>query len=211
MITPYYMDSETTGLNPYHNEITEIAIMRTRDSKHAYMSTLVKTTKPIPQNVIRLNGISNELVEKEGISYREMMDNVIDFLRKNTPEGHKIWFIGHNVIGFDRIFFEHSIKKYNKTHPDDPIVMPEIHWMDTLPMAKYTMPKKERHRLQDLVPKEKQRHRALGDCVMVRTIYADLIKNTTRMLSKDFPEEMSSCKGKGPHYLYKTIISLLSM
>lgn len=205
------MDLETTGLNPYHNEITEIAIVRAKDSKQAYMSTLVKTTKPIPHSVVRLNGISNELVEKDGIAYREMMDSVIDFLRKNTPEGNVIWFIGHNAIGFDRVFFDHSIRQYNKSHPDDPIIMPEIHWMDTLPMAKYTMPEKDRHRLQSLIPKEKQKHRALGDCLMVRSIYSDLIKNTTRMLTKDFPKEMRCCKGRGPHYLYTTIASLLSM
>ena len=205
------MDLETTGLNPYHNEITEIAIVRARESKKAYMSTLVKTTKPIPQSVVRLNGISNELLEKDGISYRKMMDNVIEFLQEHTPNDHDIWFIGHNAIGFDRVFFDHSIKKYNQSHPDDPIVMPKIHWIDTLPMAKYTMPEKERHRLQNLVPKEKQKHRAFGDCLMVRSIYGDLIKKTTRNLSKDFPEEMKSCKGKGPHHLYKTIVSLLHM
>lgn len=211
MITTYYMDLETTGLNAYHNEITEIAIVRTKESEKAIMNTLVKTTKPIPHSVVRLNGISNELVEKEGVSYREMMDNVIDFLQKNTPEGNAIWFIGHNVIGFDRVFFEHSIRKYNYKHPEDPIVMPDIYWMDTLPMAKYTMPEKDRHRLQSLVPKEKQLHRALGDCKMVHTIYRDLIRTTTRNLTRDYPEVMRACKGKGPHFLYKTIASLLSM
>lgn len=56
---PVYIDTETTGLDN-SDEIVEISIVDT-DGKQLYTS-LVKPSRPIPQESVRIHGISNEMV-----------------------------------------------------------------------------------------------------------------------------------------------------
>jgi DNA polymerase-3 subunit alpha (Gram-positive type) len=79
-VSMFYFDLETTGFNPYHNEITEIAVVKTSSLKTNF-NTLVKTKHPISQDTIRLNGITNELVKTEGMSFNDAMNGFIHFIK----------------------------------------------------------------------------------------------------------------------------------
>ncbi|HWQ84168.1 MAG TPA: 3'-5' exonuclease [Anaerolineales bacterium] len=56
---PLYLDTETTGLNPL-DEIVEICIVD-HDGK-VLLNSLVRPTRPIPAEVIRVHGITNPMV-----------------------------------------------------------------------------------------------------------------------------------------------------
>ncbi len=58
---PIYMDTETTGLNKT-DEIVEISVVDHDGS--VLFNSLVRPSKPIPEDAIRIHGISNEEVQR---------------------------------------------------------------------------------------------------------------------------------------------------
>ena len=57
---PLYLDTETTGLNPV-DEIVEICIVDHDGT--VLLNSLVRPTRPIPADVTRLHGITNQMVQ----------------------------------------------------------------------------------------------------------------------------------------------------
>ena len=76
----FFLDYETTGFNPYHNDVIEIAIKKLGMSK--YFQTLIKPvvdpTKPraggihklVPDKIVGITGITDEMLLEEGTSYK---------------------------------------------------------------------------------------------------------------------------------------------
>jgi DNA polymerase III epsilon subunit-like protein len=103
MTSFFYFDLETSGTNPYYDDIIEIGL-QTSDGKHSF-SVLVNPNYEVSDTITYITGITNDLLKKEGISLREAILAMHAFLRKHTV-GRKLWLVGHNVYGFDRIFYE---------------------------------------------------------------------------------------------------------
>ena len=57
---PLYLDTETTGLNPL-DEVVEICIVD--HAGEILLNSLVRPTRPIPPDVTRIHGITNQMVE----------------------------------------------------------------------------------------------------------------------------------------------------
>ena len=58
-----FLDLETTGLSPRDDGITEIGAVILEEGKPTReWSTLVRPKKPIPPEIARMTGISNEMV-----------------------------------------------------------------------------------------------------------------------------------------------------
>lgn len=55
------IDIETTGFDPYFNEIIELSALKVRDKKIVgEFSTLVKPNVPVSEFITKLTGITNE-------------------------------------------------------------------------------------------------------------------------------------------------------
>lgn len=199
MTSVFYFDLETSGLNYYHNEIIEFGIS-THDCKDS-LSILVKPNKPIDKKITELTGITNEILNDEGINIKEAVRAFHAFIRKNSKPTHKIWFIGHNVLGFDKLFYE-SILQRNKIEP----YSSPIHWLDTLNLSKLLNPQMYSYRLITLCKyfrlKDTQTHRALGDCSLVALLFPTLI----RQLFAKYPETKSNTS---KHQLFNFINTIL--
>ena len=69
----FYFDLETSGLNPYCDEIIEIGIKKLvlgtdKERMEApELSILVKPSRPISETISSLTGITNELLESDGV------------------------------------------------------------------------------------------------------------------------------------------------
>ena len=63
-MTLVFYDFETTGLNPYHDEIIEFAFKNDDDS----ISSLVKPSSPLKTEITSITGITNQMIQKEGIN-----------------------------------------------------------------------------------------------------------------------------------------------
>ncbi|MBS1516711.1 MAG: GIY-YIG nuclease family protein [Bacteroidetes bacterium] len=103
-------DLETTGLSPYNNRITEIAMIRIQNGEitKEYKS-LVNPGQHIPQFITKLTGIANADVFKKP-PFGKLAEEIMDFLNPDTDAESEVIFVGHNV-GFDYKFLQHSFQR----------------------------------------------------------------------------------------------------
>lgn len=84
------LDLETTGLDPYQHEVIEIAALRVHarfqiaDEYHV----LIKPTHPLPFEITSLTGITQALLDNSGISLREGISGLLDFLGRLPVFAH---------------------------------------------------------------------------------------------------------------------------
>lgn len=153
------LDTETTGLSSYYDEIIEIGILKIVDNKIVdKYSQLIKPTYEIDSFVTYLTGITNEMV-KGMPSIMDVKNEVLNFIGDDI-------IIGHNT-SFDIRFLNEGfeIELDNK-------------YMDTMQFARKLYPELKHHRLSDLTSflnLHNNEHRALSDCISTKELY-DSIK-----------------------------------
>ena len=131
-----YVDLETTGLNPLFDDIIEIgAISENRSPFQELIHTSLYNG--LPQRIVDLTGISDELLEKEGHSpdqvyprFAQWIQTLLDSLTGNTTTNatnatnttntHKnhLYIIGHNGDNFDHPFLRRHMSKYSQVLKD---------------------------------------------------------------------------------------------
>lgn len=116
------IDLETTGLDTSVCEVIEIgAVLWDTDSNQILRSysTLVKSERPIPQEVSKLTGITPEMVDRFGTPWA----TVLTFLDRLQSECD--YLVGHNVKNFDAVILERMGMQFQKP------------WMDTMEDVPY--------------------------------------------------------------------------
>ena len=155
------LDTETTGLSAYYDEVIEIGILRVRNNQIVdRYSQLIQPEYEIDSFITALTGITNEMVA-EMPSIMEVKDTVLSFLGDDI-------ILGHNT-SFDIRFLNEGfgIKLNNK-------------YMDTMQFARKVYPEFTHHRLTDLTKYLKlsnNEHRTIADCIATKELY-DTIKKT---------------------------------
>lgn len=85
-------DVETTGLEPEKNDITEIGAVKIVNGKIVEkFQSLCKPFEKIPDNIIKLTGITNEMVENMPKSSDILKDFML-FVGNSTLVGYNVWF-----------------------------------------------------------------------------------------------------------------------
>jgi len=171
-------DVETTGLDPMDNEIIEIAAIKahTNNPEQQTYSALVKPSKPIPQKIIELTGITNEMVEAGGIPLDNALEEFREFIGKEK-------LVAYNK-DFDKSFINCAAEKLGKK----PIVK---HVTCAYKKARAAWPGLKSYKLADLAKmgnlSDDGTHRALADCKRTMIVYitsAQKVKNTFRGTKK---------------------------
>ena len=86
------IDTETTGLSPWQNEVIEIGAVRFRDWQPvAEFDVLIRPEYPIPSFITGLTGITNEMVADKP-RFGEIVEEFMDFLGDDDIVGHNISF-----------------------------------------------------------------------------------------------------------------------
>jgi DNA polymerase-3 subunit epsilon len=105
------VDVETTGLSPVADRITEIAMMKVRDSVLLdEFSTLINPLRPISAEITRITGIDNMMVQ-DAPTARDVVPAMVEFLGDSV-------FVAHNA-SFDWGFLtqtasrERDLELYN--------------------------------------------------------------------------------------------------
>ena len=114
-MTILFLDFETSGLNPYHDDIIEIAF-KVHKSDVSF-NTLVhpKSNECVSLQITALTGISNKLLHKEGVPWKEAYINLNDKLKeiiKSSPN-NKLYIVAHNGSTFDFIFLKRIFNDLN--------------------------------------------------------------------------------------------------
>ena len=159
------IDLETTGLKSDLDRIIELGAVRYRHGQiESKYQALVKSEKPIPSDIIKLTGINNEMLDKDGELSRDAVEALLEFIGKDIIVGH--------YISFDMLFLRKTCKRLNLDFQQFQIV-------DTVALAKTlcTIPV-DNYRLETLVKAlgiaEYQSHRALPDAVLAAKLYLKL-------------------------------------
>ena len=171
-----YFDLETTGFNPYSNEIIEIAAVRQDITGTQYepflpinqectdstaiFSQLVKPRRSIPPKIQSITHITNEMV-RDKLSILEVMKLFHKFC-----EGYQtIYFIAHNCIGFDKTFLNHAWLQLYNSHKLR--LTCKVHYLCSMRMAQRVLPNNYSYKLSSLCKYfaivQNNPHRALSD------------------------------------------------
>ncbi|MEW6027453.1 MAG: exonuclease domain-containing protein [Planctomycetota bacterium] len=155
-------DFETTGLYPIKDKIVEIGAIRfnPEDGKEIdSFKTFVNPGRPIPQEVIKIHGITDEMVRNA--PYEK--DALLSFLKYIGDDP----LIGHNVA-FDVGFLMAAVAIYKIKTPNNVL-------LDSCELAKMCFKDVENHKLSTLCTtldiKNNGYHRALADSYAVIGLY----------------------------------------
>lgn len=158
------VDIETTGLRPGNDEITEIAAVRYENGveKESFCK-LVKITQPLKESIIKLTGITDEMLRSKGEDCKEVIEKFAEFVGETE-------LVCHNA-SFDMSFINHACEAYGMRRIENKVC-------DTLDMAKKQISDIESYKLNSLVQYfcivDEQSHRAIDDCRLAAKVYEKL-------------------------------------
>lgn len=166
------LDTETTGVDRYSDQMVEIAILTVSNGKITdEYATLIHSTIPIPAAATEVNGITNA----DLASAPRLADVVPEIARR--IDGQII--VGHNIT-FDLAFVSRALANLDGVQ--------DFVYIDTLALARNYIPGKS-HRLQALASRLRLQsgtaHRALGDAYTTNALLQYCIKKAT-LSSADF-------------------------
>lgn len=99
----------------------------TPDTELRAESVLVKIRRRLPDNIIRLTGITDQLLAHEGIS----IDDALLWLKNKVGD---LPLVGHNVIRFDRGFLLEATRQHRRAVSPNDRAMDEV---DDLPACRF--------------------------------------------------------------------------
>lgn len=156
------LDLETTGIDPFRSEITEIAIITAGSLNEEMFHTLINPQILIPEEITRITGITNEMVQDKPKIYDVLP--LVEAIISNAI------FVSHNVM-FDLAFFDVAFQKYLGKKLNSP-------YMCTLELSRRLL-KLPSHNLSNLAQhfgiKLECAHRALYDTIALKEIFIILL------------------------------------
>ena len=163
-----FIDLETTGFNPHNDEIIEIGALKvTNGVVIERFQKLIKINKQLSQEIVNITGITEDLLEKDGIPIEDALKEMLKFIGDRK-------MIGHNLIDFDLKFLQHQLKKAGLSQIGNPME-------DTLKMSKVMLKKAKDHKLITIsnhlghYPDPAKMHRSIADCEVCSEVYRRLL------------------------------------
>jgi DNA polymerase-3 subunit alpha (Gram-positive type) len=159
-------DLETTGLNPFHDQIIEIAAV---DNQGNSFESLVRLEefKTLSAKVKEITGITEDML-KDKPSISDTLDKFLKFISGAT------YLVGHNSMRFDYLFLKTAMRKYKNT---DALSLGQI---DTMLIYQYYYPTINSFALGSLckcfsIP-QRNAHRAMGDVKATYDLFERILK-----------------------------------
>ncbi|MBP3375291.1 MAG: PolC-type DNA polymerase III [Clostridia bacterium] len=171
-------DIETTGLSVQNCRITEIGAVKIRDGEIIdTFNTFVNPEIPIPEDIVELTSITNEMVADAP----KIKDALEDFFR--FIDGGKKLLVAHNA-NFDTGFIRYAAEECGMefTNP----------YLDTVALSRYINPSLKKHKLDSLAEYyslgDFNHHRACDDAAMLAAIYFKMIESMREQDIKSFEQ-----------------------
>jgi len=188
-MTILFLDFETSGLNPYHDDIIEIA-MKVYGKDIKYSALLKpKSNECISQEITALTGISNKMLHKEGVEWQKAYQDTNEFLKEiiKSSSDNKLYIVSHNGETFDFLFLKRIFNDLNqlniKAFPIKNIV-----FIDTLLLAKGLLKNRITYKQSALCTSyniiTKGSHRAMNDVKSLEKLYIALCEILNKELNK---------------------------
>lgn len=173
-----FLDIETGGFSKTKNGVCEIAFiavdndLNITDTYHVFIKPYLRENSDelvsYKAEAMKVNGLTVEFLEKEGIHVKEAMQELINFLVNNDITT----LIGHNSKAFDVPRVEHLLNRFANAS------VRTMSQKDTMLMARRRLNLKS-CKLGDLCTHfgivNRQEHSALGDTKATIELYKKLI------------------------------------
>jgi len=181
------LDFETSGLNPYHDDVIEIA-MKVLGTEEQFTCLLKpKSNECISQTITALTRITNKMLAKDGLSWEEAYQLMNAWLFSVKGEDDKISIVSHNGESFDFIFLKRMLSDL-KGLKIKPFPIHKIIFSDTLPLAKRLISGRSTYRQNTLCQQfnivTEGSHRALNDVIALEQLYVVLTAKLHEKLGK---------------------------
>tara|TARA_B100001093_G_scaffold398589_1_gene385939 strand:- start:701 stop:1315 length:615 start_codon:yes stop_codon:yes gene_type:complete len=179
------LDFETSGLNPYHDDIIEIGA-KIKDKEIQFQTLLKpKSGKPISKKINEITGISNKLLREKGKPWISAYKDLFNWIIQNTNQSQPIAIISHNGNSFDFIFLKRLLNSLKETGEEiSKLNIDKIIFIDTLLLTKRLLPERSYYSQNSLakyfqIPLVDE-HRAIGDVIVLEQIYIRCIQELCR-------------------------------
>ena len=193
----FVLDFETTGLNPYHDDMIECCI-KVLNSDNIFTS-LIKTDKSLSDKVVQITQITNDKLERDGLQYKVFLEKLMRFLFNNITNDN-IYIVSHNGTTFDFIFLRRCFNDYIKisSNEDEVIKLLEIKnrilYIDTFLLTRKMLPNNYSFRQSSLLKyfglKNDNEHRAFGDVLSLELLYNKLCNILSKELDATGPSNI---------------------
>ena len=160
------IDIETSGLHPEKDEIIELGAIVVKEHKIVKrFSVLVQTKNPVPASIEQITGITNDMLDKEGLALPVSMKQLLSLIG-DLP------LVSHN-IEFDYHFLRNACTSCN-------LPLKSNRKIDTLSLSRSKLKGVKSYKLGALAEhfaiESKQTHRSMADCEITYQLYEKLIK-----------------------------------
>ena len=190
----FFIDFETTGLNPYHDEIIEFAIKQ-KDTEN-FVSNVVRPnkTKVIPPKITEITNITNDMVFSNlSVNSTNACELIFTFLKENYSGEGFIYLIAHNGIPFDFVILRTLMKTYANGNDIKNIdlfdIYPIIKFIDSLDVSRKLVKNLDSYSQRNLCRVfnvvQENAHRAYGDVEDLNKVYNAIIKYGTNFFNLD--------------------------
>ena len=190
----FFIDFETTGLNPYHDEIIEFAI-KLKDTEN-FVSNVVRPnkTKVIPPKITEITNITNDMVFSNlSVNSMNACELIFTFLKENYSGEGFIYLIAHNGIPFDFVILKTLMKTYANGNDIKNIdlfdIYPIIKFIDSLDVSRKLVKDLDSYSQRNLCRVfnivQENAHRAYGDVEDLNKVYNAVIKYGTNFYNLD--------------------------
>ena len=182
----FFIDFETTGLNPYHDEIIEFAIKKYKTDKIICNLVKPQKVKMIPSKITEITGITTrDIFNGNTINNINACEKIFSFLKENYDGNGFIYLIAHNGIPFDFVYLKELMKMYshNINTPIENIdifnIYPAIRFIDSLDIARkfvphiYSYSQKNLCKIFNII--QDKAHRADGDVIDLEKLYYTVV------------------------------------
>jgi DNA polymerase III alpha subunit (gram-positive type) len=180
MITLIF-DFETSGLNPFHEDITEIGCKCLETSEVYTCLVQPLSDRMLDEKVQRLTGITNKMLNKDGLRPLVAYKNFFDYLLRMYRIDYSITMVAHNGGTFDDIFLK-RIHRYLQGEgvSDYDEMMSQIQLVDSLLVSRLLHPERFSHSMKSMCQlyniENRSAHRAMGDVDALTELWTNLMK-----------------------------------
>ena len=163
-----YWDLETTGLNPFHDQIIEIAAVDSFGNSFESLVCLAPG-RVLSTKVTELTGITNEMLQGAP-SIDVVLNQFLTFIAGADASAPVTYMVGHNSIRFDSLFLRSSLRRIGLNGNESP-----VRHLDTMLLCQLFFPNVYSFALGSLCKyfslKHEQAHRAMGDVQATRDLF----------------------------------------
>ena len=95
----FILDFETSGLNPYRDDIIEIGIKKYMGDQSYQTLVIPESRELINEHITRITNITNDDIFKNGINFEAAYNELYNFIYENSNTSIPIvYLIAHNGI-----------------------------------------------------------------------------------------------------------------